>query len=275
MKTYEKFLEEVQTSKSLKSFTPTQLQCHYLGHQELIRLFEIFIRFCDHHRLNYFCSGGTLLGAVRGRGFIPHDADIDLVLIGEEYDFFYQNFPQYGNNFFLQNQSTDKNVNCLYGHLPRAKDCGESTTTGKIGIINRIVSTKYIYDPWYAHVKGGGAYGKPYHCGVRVDVLKWRDADDEGLYKPVWEVREWNNWKKKKFRFKKEYLFPLKKVSFENLSVNIPNRSDVWLNASWGKNYMKPIDGYPHETGKTGKISKIDKNNLPKMYEDHYKHLYV
>ena len=52
----------------------------------LINLLDKFIAFCDKNSLNYFCAGGTTLGAVRHHGFIPWDDDIDLFMIREDYN---------------------------------------------------------------------------------------------------------------------------------------------------------------------------------------------
>lgn len=43
-----------------------------------VEMLDAFVDFCDAHDLTYYLSGGTLLGAVRHRGFIPWDDDIDV-----------------------------------------------------------------------------------------------------------------------------------------------------------------------------------------------------
>lgn len=43
-----------------------------------LEITRIFVRICAKHHLRYYIVGGTMLGAVRHRGFIPWDDDMDV-----------------------------------------------------------------------------------------------------------------------------------------------------------------------------------------------------
>ncbi|MGN0869262.1 MAG: phosphorylcholine transferase LicD [Akkermansia sp.] len=49
---------------------------------------RFFHHLCTEHQLRYFLVGGTLLGAIRHRGFIPWDDDIDLGMPRRDYECF-------------------------------------------------------------------------------------------------------------------------------------------------------------------------------------------
>lgn len=46
-------------------------------HQRLLELAKVFDEICTRHSIPYYMLGGTMLGAIRHKGFIPWDDDMD------------------------------------------------------------------------------------------------------------------------------------------------------------------------------------------------------
>ena len=54
--------------------------------KKTLETLKFTIDFFEKHNLRYFAYGGTLLGAVRHKGFIPWDDDVDILMPSEDYE---------------------------------------------------------------------------------------------------------------------------------------------------------------------------------------------
>ena len=73
-------------------FLDEEIRCNHLVTKKMKEIWAVeldllaeFQRVCDKHGIKYFASGGTLLGTVRHKGFIPWDDDLDIEMFREDY----------------------------------------------------------------------------------------------------------------------------------------------------------------------------------------------
>lgn len=79
-------------------------------HDEMLEIYQEIARVCDAHNLIYFAVGGTLLGAVVHKGYIPWDDDLDIAMPRDDYDKFINVYAkELDKRFFLHHTVTDDN----------------------------------------------------------------------------------------------------------------------------------------------------------------------
>ena len=83
-----------------------------------IDILDEFVTICNKNKIRYFLAYGTLLGAVRHKGFIPWDDDIDIYLKPEDYYKFKEVMLKNPlDKYFYQSLETEKYYSLLFAKL--------------------------------------------------------------------------------------------------------------------------------------------------------------
>lgn len=158
-------------------FLEAETRCGYFVSAEMKKVWAVeldllaeLLRVCGKHGLQAFVNGGTLLGAVRHKGFVPWDDDIDLVMFREDYSKLCQLAPEeFRHPYFFQTFRTDSG--CMSGF---AKLMNEETTA---------MTEKQAHSP------------VPMHLGIFIDIFPLDNViDDAKLFKKQKKkIRRWRS----------------------------------------------------------------------------------
>ena len=104
-----------------------------------LTILKEFDRVCRENNINYSISNGTLLGAIRHKGFIPWDDDIDVSMLRDDYNKFRSISHKLDDSIcFFQDHTTDPNYIWGYGKVRRTGTtfirCGQSHLKFKTGV---------------------------------------------------------------------------------------------------------------------------------------------
>lgn len=118
-------------------------------------ILDEIVRICERHDIRYYLVGGTLLGAVRHKGFIPWDDDLDIAMPREDYIKFCELCKtELDSGYFLHNIDSDEQYWLIFGKIRK-----KGTKIGEEGL--KQLNT---------------------HKGIYVDIFPFDDAPEEKRY---------------------------------------------------------------------------------------------
>jgi lipopolysaccharide cholinephosphotransferase len=221
-------------------------------------MYEMLIavdRVCVEHTIDYWLDGGTLLGAVREKGFIAWDDDLDVCMTVEDFYKFCEvaqgSLPK---DMFLQTTKTDKTYPYDYAKIRSEKakmvekheidKCVAYHQGVYMDIFPMITIKKNLYSPFarkltYMFIKLF-SYKYLNISVVRRALIKfvgsfhagWKNGDDVVIYS--------GHIPNLAFAIKVSDLYPLQRIGFEEGEFLAPHSPQSYLTTLYGKDYMQP-----------------------------------
>ena len=245
-----------------------------------LEILDFVVEFCEENDIHYWLDSGTLLGAVRHKGYIPWDDDIDIGMLREDFDRFTQRFRDkcIKTAYVFRCPELDKNW-----HLPFGKVMDMTTLLIQDGHnlgINidifpfddapentKIVSKMYSQRDWLKNIDAvqrnlnppsGNIIRKMGVYGIR--CLLHLFPESFFIHLLAKKARRYNGKGLKKIgNFTGEArMIPCERESvletidavFENKVYKIPKGYDLYLQAFYGVNYMQlpPVEKRKHHS---------------------------
>lgn len=222
-----------------------------------LEIFSYIIKALTAMNLTYYCVGGTAIGAVKYKGFVPWDDDIDIAMPRDDYmKFLLEGHKYLPSHLYISSCFTEKKY---FGSVAKVRDIGTSyfdVPTAKFNICHGAFVDVFPIDGYLRSTKieqlvkkinlGKIAFMqdlnlslfaklkaflcflfclfKPLNrCALTVEkiLMKNRIADSELIYNRIMIFR------------KEIFGSPIKGV-FEGIQVNLPERIDDYLMQCFG-----------------------------------------
>ena len=224
-------------------------------HEEMLRLLLIIDTIAKENNIPYWIDGGSLIGIVRHKGFIPWDDDLDISLLKKDYLRLIKEISMYCEMhndvaLFYNEPLVEHTCNFFASKKVFSRTQGSCVLVPvKIDIrpVNCIVKNKdnVIENNIYRDTANYIIFGKSYgymkktlsHKNEQMDFLEYYKYGlvDSGLENVIMvhPYFEFSN----TFELTYNDLFPLKMLQFENMLLPVPNNYDYLLKELYG-DYM-------------------------------------
>lgn len=244
---------------------------HYDGKLDAIKQLEIEMmeeikRICEKHGIKYFLVGGSLLGAIRHKGFIPWDDDLDFGMLREDFEKFKKVAPAELNpKYAYQSYETEPESHYIFDKI-RLKDTFFTTKFSDLfEIENGLFIDILIYDKTAKSPKLQKMHTDNLRRWSRIMNIRW-------VNKPRKNVA----YKFSKFALPFMRLFPLK---FYHMFFNImlkwyKHSSSTWAIDGVGQNIERgafPIEWFEETIDVPFENTTFP---VPKEYDEYLRHWY-
>ena len=209
----------------------------------MLRMLKILHFLCEKHHIRYFLLYGSLLGAVRHKGFIPWDDDMDIGMTRDDYEkFISKAVPELPNDIFFQNSITDKYYPASYMVEARLRDKYSKYTDNykyHDGLQVDIFVFDKAYLPFQPLIVLENALLRLFRSDrIRPKILKKiASLSDRLVYSNSFYYKYYHLFLHLRI-MREDDIFPLKKLQFEDTEIYVPNKYDKCLKEIFG-DYMK------------------------------------
>lgn len=135
-------------------FLSEEFRCGYLVSEKRKRVWAVeldlvseFSRVCEKHGIRWSVAFGTMIGAVRHKGFIPWDDDFDVMLERKEFEKLVRVAPEaFTHPYFFQHALSDRKIFTPLARLRNSETTGYVSGSPKEGYNNGIYLDVYCMD---------------------------------------------------------------------------------------------------------------------------------